>query len=85
MGNSFGKLFQDHHIWRITWISFGRDHRRMPAGLKIDEEKIRLEMQRRNWTVQITTQRKEEDESRFFQGFLRVKPQARQLDSNPQF
>lgn len=69
MGNSFGKLF------KIT--TFGESHGKglgviidgCPAGLPIDEEFIRSEMQRRKpGQSKITTQRKEEDEFQIFSG-----------------
>ncbi|MHA7129516.1 chorismate synthase [Algoriphagus namhaensis] len=69
MGNSFGKLF------KIT--TFGESHGKAlgvivdgcPAGLVLDEEKIRLEMQRRKpGQSKITTQRKEEDEIQILSG-----------------
>ncbi|GAA0880429.1 chorismate synthase [Algoriphagus jejuensis] len=69
MGNSFGKLF------KIT--TFGESHGKAlgaivegcPAGLVLDEEKIRLEMQRRKpGQSKITTQRKEEDEFEILSG-----------------
>ena len=62
MGNTFGKLF------RLT--TFGESHGKAlgaildgcPAGLALDLEKIRMEMQRRKpGQSKITTQRKEED------------------------
>ncbi|MFC5192930.1 chorismate synthase [Algoriphagus aquatilis] len=69
MGNSFGRLF------RIT--TFGESHGKAlgaivegcPAGLEINEEQIRLEMQRRKpGQSKITTQRKEEDEIEILSG-----------------
>jgi chorismate synthase len=74
MGNSFGRLF------RIT--TFGESHGKAlgaivegcPAGLEIDEEKIRLEMQRRKpGQSKITTQRKEEDEIEILSGVFEGK------------
>ncbi|MFC3879645.1 chorismate synthase [Algoriphagus namhaensis] len=74
MGNSFGKLF------KIT--TFGESHGKAlgvtiegcPAGLPIDEEKIRLEMQRRKpGQSKITTQRKEEDEIEILSGVFEGK------------
>lgn len=74
MGNSFGRLF------RIT--TFGESHGKAlgaivegcPAGLEIDEEKIRLEMQRRKpGQSKITTQRKEEDEIEVLSGVFEGK------------
>ncbi|MBN7809357.1 chorismate synthase [Algoriphagus sp. H41] len=74
MGNSFGKLF------KIT--TFGESHGKAlgaivegcPAGLELDEEKIRLEMQRRKpGQSKITTQRKEEDEIQILSGVFEGK------------
>ncbi len=74
MGNSFGRLF------RIT--TFGESHGKAlgaivegcPAGLEIDEEKIRIEMQRRKpGQSKITTQRKEEDEIEILSGVFEGK------------
>jgi chorismate synthase len=74
MGNSFGRLF------RIT--TFGESHGKAlgaiiegcPAGLELDEEKIRLEMQRRKpGQSKITTQRKEEDEFEILSGVFEGK------------
>jgi len=74
MGNSFGRLF------RIT--TFGESHGKAlgaivegcPAGLEIDEEKIRQEMQRRKpGQSKITTQRKEEDEIEILSGVFEGK------------
>lgn len=74
MGNTFGKLF------KIT--TFGESHGKAlgailegcPAGLELDEEKIRLEMQRRKpGQSKITTQRKEEDEIEILSGVFEGK------------
>lgn len=74
MGNSFGRLF------RIT--TFGESHGKAlgaivegcPAGLALDEEKIRIEMQRRKpGQSKITTQRKEEDEIEILSGIFEGK------------
>lgn len=74
MGNSFGKLF------RLT--TFGESHGKAlgaivegcPAGLELDEDKIRLEMQRRKpGQSKITTQRKEEDEIEILSGVFEGK------------
>lgn len=74
MGNSFGKLF------KIT--TFGESHGKAlgaivegcPAGLTLDEEKIRQEMQRRKpGQSKITTQRKEEDELEILSGVFEGK------------
>lgn len=74
MGNSFGKLF------KIT--TFGESHGKAlgvtiegcPAGLAIDEEFIRQEMQRRKpGQSKITTQRREEDEIEILSGVFEGK------------
>ncbi|RIW18598.1 chorismate synthase [Algoriphagus lacus] len=74
MGNSFGRLF------RLT--TFGESHGKAlgaivegcPAGLELDEEQIRLEMQRRKpGQSKITTQRKEEDEIEILSGVFEGK------------
>ena len=74
MGNTFGKLF------RLT--TFGESHGKAlgaildgcPAGLTLDLEKIRSEMQRRKpGQSKITTQRKEEDEIELLSGVFEGK------------
>ena len=74
MGNTFGKLF------RLT--TFGESHGKAlgaildgcPAGLDLDLEKIRMEMQRRKpGQSKITTQRKEEDEIELLSGVFEGK------------
>lgn len=74
MGNTFGKLF------KIT--TFGESHGKAlgaivegcPAGLSLDEDKIRQEMQRRKpGQSKITTQRKEEDEIEILSGVFEGK------------
>lgn len=74
MGNSIGRLF------RLT--TFGESHGKAlgaivegcPAGLTLDLEKIRLEMQRRKpGQSKITTQRKEEDEIELLSGVFEGK------------
>ena len=74
MGNTFGKLF------RLT--TFGESHGKAlgaivdgcPAGLDLDLEKIRIEMQRRKpGQSKITTQRKEEDEIELLSGVFEGK------------
>ncbi|TNF44455.1 MAG: chorismate synthase, partial [Cytophagales bacterium] len=71
MGNSFGRLF------RIT--TFGESHGKAlgviidgcPAGLELDLDKIREEMQRRKpGQSKITTQRKEEDDIEILSGIF---------------
>ena len=74
MGNSFGRLF------RLT--TFGESHGKAlgaivegcPAGLTLDLEMIRMEMQRRKpGQSKITTQRKEEDEIELLSGVFEGK------------
>ena len=74
MGNVFGRLF------RVT--TFGESHGKAlgaivegcPAGLELDEDKIRLDMQRRKpGQSKITTQRKEEDEIEILSGIFEGK------------
>ncbi|MDN3668854.1 chorismate synthase [Echinicola jeungdonensis] len=74
MGNSFGKVF------KIS--TFGESHGKglgviidgCPAGLPIDEEFIRAELQRRKpGQSKITTQRKEEDECQILSGVFEGK------------
>ncbi len=74
MGNSFGKVF------KIS--TFGESHGKglgviidgCPAGLPIDEEFIRTELQRRKpGQSKITTQRKEEDECQILSGVFEGK------------
>lgn len=74
MGNSFGRIF------RIS--TFGESHGRglgvvidgCPAGLPIDEDFIRQELQRRKpGQSKITTQRKEEDECQILSGVFEGK------------
>ncbi|GAB3649999.1 chorismate synthase [Echinicola sediminis] len=74
MGNSFGKVF------KIS--TFGESHGKglgviidgCPAGLPIDEEFIRQELQRRKpGQSKITTQRKEEDECQILSGVFEGK------------
>lgn len=69
MGNSFGKLFKITTFGESHGLALGVIIEGCPAGLKIDEEKIRLEMQRRKpGQSKITTQRKEEDEIQILSG-----------------
>ncbi|GGF33657.1 chorismate synthase [Echinicola rosea] len=74
MGNSFGKVF------KIS--TFGESHGKglgviidgCPAGLPIDEDYIRQELQRRKpGQSKITTQRKEEDECQVLSGVFEGK------------
>ena len=63
MGNSFGKLFKITTFGESHGLALGVIIEGCPAGLKIDEQKLIAEMQRRKpGQSKITTQRKEEDE-----------------------
>ncbi|MDR7129876.1 chorismate synthase [Algoriphagus sp. 4150] len=63
MGNSFGKLFKITTYGESHGLALGVIIEGCPAGLKIDEDKLIAEMQRRKpGQSKITTQRKEEDE-----------------------
>lgn len=74
MGNSFGKLFRITTFGESHGLALGVIIEGCPAGLKIDEEKIRLEMQRRKpGQSKITTQRKEEDEIQILSGVFEGK------------
>lgn len=69
MGNSFGKLFKITTFGESHGLALGVIIEGCPAGLKIDEDKIRMEMQRRKpGQSKITTQRKEEDEIQILSG-----------------
>ncbi len=74
MGNSFGKLFKISTFGESHGVALGVVLEGCPAGLTIDEEKIRLEMQRRKpGQSKITTQRKEEDEIEILSGVFEGK------------
>lgn len=74
MGNSFGKLFKITTFGESHGLALGVIIEGCPAGLQIDEEKIRLEMQRRKpGQSKITTQRKEEDEIQILSGVFEGK------------
>ena len=74
MGNSFGKLFKITTFGESHGVALGVIIEGCPAGLTIDEEKIRLEMQRRKpGQSKITTQRKEEDEIEILSGVFEGK------------
>ena len=63
MGNTFGKLFKISTFGESHGLGLGVVIDGCPAGLAIDEDFIRAEMQRRKpGQSKITTQRKEEDE-----------------------
>lgn len=74
MGNSFGKLFKITTFGESHGIALGVTLEGCPAGLEIDEAKIRQEMQRRKpGQSKITTQRKEEDEIEILSGIFEGK------------
>lgn len=74
MGNSFGKLFKITTFGESHGIALGVTVEGCPAGLIIDENKIRLDMQRRKpGQSKITTQRKEEDEIEVLSGVFEGK------------
>jgi chorismate synthase len=69
MGNSFGKLFKITTFGESHGASLGVIVEGCPAGLQIDPDQIRDEMQRRKpGQSKITTQRKEEDEIQILSG-----------------
>jgi chorismate synthase len=69
MGNSFGKLFKISTFGESHGLGLGVVIDGCPAGLTIDEDFIRAEMQRRKpGQSKITTQRKEEDEFQILSG-----------------
>lgn len=74
MGNSFGKLFKITTFGESHGVALGVILEGCPAGLVIDEEKIRAEMQRRKpGQSKITTQRKEEDGVQLLSGVFEGK------------
>lgn len=74
MGNTFGKLFKISTFGESHGVALGVVLEGCPAGLTIDEEKIRLEMQRRKpGQSKITTQRKEEDNIEILSGVFEGK------------
>lgn len=74
MGNSFGKLFKITTFGESHGVALGVIVEGCPAGLWIDENKIREEMQRRKpGQSKITTQRKEEDEIQILSGIFEGK------------
>jgi len=74
MGNSFGKLFKISTFGESHGVALGVVLEGCPAGLTIDEEKIRLEMQRRKpGQSKITTQRKEDDAIEILSGVFEGK------------
>ncbi|PRY85964.1 chorismate synthase [Mongoliibacter ruber] len=74
MGNSFGRIFRISTFGESHGLGLGVVIDGCPAGLDIDEELIRTEMQRRKpGQSKITTQRKEEDEFRILSGVFEGK------------
>lgn len=74
MGNSFGKIFKITTFGESHGLGLGVIIEGCPAGLNIDEDFIRLEMQRRKpGQSKITTQRKEEDEFQILSGVFEGK------------
>ncbi|TVP52303.1 MAG: chorismate synthase [Mongoliibacter sp.] len=74
MGNSFGKIFRISTFGESHGLGLGVVIDGCPAGLDIDEDFIRSEMQRRKpGQSKITTQRKEEDEFRILSGVFEGK------------
>lgn len=74
MGNSFGRIFRISTFGESHGLGLGVLIDGCPAGLDIDEDFIRSEMQRRKpGQSKITTQRKEEDEFRILSGVFEGK------------
>ncbi|MGY6742695.1 MAG: chorismate synthase [Cecembia sp.] len=74
MGNTFGKIFKITTFGESHGLGLGVTVEGCPAGLAIDEEFIRREMQRRKpGQSKITTQRKEEDEIQILSGVFEGK------------
>jgi chorismate synthase len=74
MGNSFGRIFRISTFGESHGLGLGVVIEGCPAGLQIDEEFIREEMQRRKpGQSKITTQRKEEDEFQILSGVFEGK------------
>jgi chorismate synthase len=74
MGNSFGRIFRISTFGESHGLGLGVVIEGCPAGLAIDEEFIRNEMQRRKpGQSKITTQRKEEDEFQILSGVFEGK------------
>lgn len=74
MGNTFGKLFKISTFGESHGKALGVVIDGCPAGLEIDEEFIKAEMQRRKpGQSKITTQRKEEDEFKILSGVFEGK------------
>lgn len=74
MGNSFGRVFRISTFGESHGLGLGAVVEGCPAGLIIDEDFIRSEMQRRKpGQSKITTQRKEEDEFQILSGVFEGK------------
>jgi chorismate synthase len=74
MGNSFGRIFRISTFGESHGLGLGVVIEGCPAGLPIDEDLIRTEMQRRKpGQSKITTQRKEEDEFQILSGVFEGK------------
>jgi len=74
MGNSFGRIFRITTFGESHGFGLGVTIDGCPAGLPIDEDFIREEMQRRKpGQSKITTQRKEEDEFQILSGVFEGK------------
>ncbi|WP_291784280.1 chorismate synthase [Cecembia sp.] len=74
MGNSFGKIFKITTFGESHGLGLGVTVEGCPAGLPIEEDFIRREMQRRKpGQSKITTQRKEEDEFQMLSGVFEGK------------
>ncbi|WP_373493191.1 chorismate synthase [Aquiflexum sp.] len=74
MGNTFGKLFKISTFGESHGLGLGVVIDGCPAGLTIDEDFIRAEMQRRKpGQSKITTQRKEEDVFQILSGVFEGK------------
>lgn len=74
MGNSFGRIFRISTFGESHGLGLGLVIDGCPAGLPIDEDLIRTEMQRRKpGQSKITTQRKEEDEFQILSGVFEGK------------
>ncbi|RZS95641.1 chorismate synthase [Cecembia calidifontis] len=74
MGNSFGRIFRITTFGESHGLGLGVIIDGCPAGLSVDEDFIREEMQRRKpGQSKITTQRKEEDEFQILSGVFEGK------------
>ncbi|GAA5035131.1 chorismate synthase [Marivirga lumbricoides] len=74
MSNSFGKIFKITTYGESHGVGIGVIIDGCPAGVDVDEDLIRVEMQRRKpGQSKITTQRKEEDEVEILSGVFEGK------------